>query len=100
MERTSAAALKNVVKRPPLGNSGDRAVKRSVTVRRDLNQAILESVGSRQYSAFVNEALVLALQARGIEESIADFERENPPLTPAEIRAAQHRRAKARTKPR
>lgn len=72
-----------------------KAVKRSVTVRPDLDEAILESVGTRAYSAFINEALVLALQARGIDESVADFEREHGPLTVAEIRAARRRRAGA-----
>jgi len=73
----------------------ERAVKRSVTVRRDLDNAIVESVGDRKYSAFVNDALVLALQAQGVGESIADYERENGPLSEALLRAAHQRRARA-----
>jgi hypothetical protein len=76
----------------------DRAVKRSVTVRPDLNDAILESVGARGYSAFVNEALVLALQADGIDETVREFERAHGALTAAEIRSARRRLAAATAK--
>jgi hypothetical protein len=71
------------------------AVKRSVTVRRDLHDAIIDSVGARGYSAFLNEALVMALQAQGVEESLSAFEREHGPLTSADLDAANRRRAKA-----
>jgi hypothetical protein len=73
----------------------ERAVKKSVTVRRDLNDAILASVGAREYSAFVNEALVLALQAAGVDATIADFERDHGPLTDADMAAARTRLAEA-----
>jgi hypothetical protein len=89
-ERKATRAIKGAS-----GASNERAVKRSVTVRPDLNDAILESVGARAYSAFVNEALVMALQARGIDETVADFERAHGPLTAAEIKAARRRRAVA-----
>lgn len=71
------------------------AVKRSVTVRSDLHDAIIDSVGARGYSAFLNEALVMALQARGIEDSVAEFERAHGALSPADLSAADRRRAEA-----
>jgi hypothetical protein len=70
-------------------------VKRSVTVRPDLNEAILESVGSRGYSAFINEAVLLALQAQGIEETIAEYEREHGPIPEETMNEARRRRAEA-----
>ena len=74
----------------------ERAVKKSITVRRDLNEAILASVGAREYSAFVNEAIILALQGAGVAATVADFERQHGPLTDADIAAARARRAAAR----
>jgi hypothetical protein len=73
-----------------------RVVKRSVSVRRDLDTAVLKmTTGTRQYSAFVNEALALALQSQGIGESIRDFERRSGPLTAEEKAEARRRRTKA-----
>lgn len=83
-----------------------RAVKRSVTIRPEIDQAILRRVGEREYSHFVNDALLMALQARGVEESIAAFEAEHGPLTEADLATAERRfseaaaRAAARAKPR
>lgn len=77
----------------PEPSSPGTAVKRSVTVRRDLHDAVIDSVGARGYSAFLNEALVMALQARGVQESISAFEREHGALTGADLDAANRRRA-------
>lgn len=92
------AAAQKVVGHVLPGATRERAIKRSVTVRRDVNEAILRSVGAREYSAFVNEALILALQARGIDETIAEFERDHGALTEADLAAARKRRAAARRK--
>jgi phage gp29-like protein len=87
---------KPLAKQPKTGN----AVKRSVTVRRDLHDAILSSVGAREYSSFLNEALVMALQARGIEQSVASFEAQYGELTAEELREAARRRTFATKKKR
>ena len=67
------------------------AKKRSITVRADLDEAVLDAVGERSYSAFVNEAILKALQARGVEQSIAEFEQEFGPI-PDEARAEARKR--------
>jgi len=59
-----------------------------------LHDAILETVGDRAYSAFVNEAILIALQARGIRQSVTDFEAEGGVITD-DLRLEARRRRKA-----
>jgi hypothetical protein len=71
------------------------AVKRSITVRPDIDAAVLAIVGKREYSKFANDALLLALQARGIEAAEAMLERRFGALTAEDHAQAQHRLAQA-----
>jgi hypothetical protein len=73
------------------------ARKRSLTIQPDVDAAIVAQVGPGGYSKFVNEALIMALQARGIAESIADFEREHGPLTEDDFAIARRRIVEADT---
>jgi hypothetical protein len=85
---------------PAQAVSAGNAVKRSVTVRRDLHDAILSSVGAREYSSFLNEALVMALQAQGIARSVVAFEAEHGELTTEDLREAAWRRTVGTSKTR
>jgi O-methyltransferase involved in polyketide biosynthesis len=83
-----------------------RFVKRSITIRPDLDQALREIAGNREYSQVVNEALLLYVQARGIDRIVAEIEAESGPIT-AEVLAdvdrriaEAHRRAEQRARSR
>jgi hypothetical protein len=96
VKRAKTQALATPVHEINGASRPERAVKKSVTVRRDLHDAILASVGGREYSAFVNDAIILALQAAGVAATVADFERAHGPLTDADMAAARARRTAAR----
>jgi len=68
-----------------------RFVKRSVTIRPEVDAALRDIAGDREYSQVVNEALLLYVQARGIDRILAEFEAENGPI-PAEVMAEVDRR--------
>jgi len=75
-------------------------VKRSITVRPDVDAAVCEIAGDREYSQIANEALILYIQARGIDAIARDIEASTGPVTPEE-RAEVDRRledAKRRAK--
>jgi hypothetical protein len=72
-----------------------RAVKRSVTIRPEIDQAVVRSVGEREYSRFTNDALLMALQARGVAETIAEFEAAHGPLTESDHADAERRHVEA-----
>lgn len=72
-------------------------VKRSVTIGREIDEAIQRTVGAGRYSAFINEAAVLALQSQGVRDWLEEFEAERGAITPQERRAARARRAEAAT---
>lgn len=57
---------------PSMGHAG-RAVKRSITVRPDIDTALLEVVaeGDTSYSQVANYAFIVYLQARGIDNIVA-----------------------------
>jgi O-methyltransferase involved in polyketide biosynthesis len=83
-----------------------RFVKRSVTIRPEVDAALRDIAGDREYSQVVNEALLLYVQARGIDRIIADIEAENGPIS-AEVMAEvdrrleeAHRRAEQRARSR
>jgi O-methyltransferase involved in polyketide biosynthesis len=83
-----------------------RFVKRSVTIRPEVDAALRDIAGDREYSQVVNEALLLYVQARGIDRIIADIEAESGPIT-AEVMAEvdrrleeAHRRAEQRARSR
>jgi hypothetical protein len=71
------------------------SVKRSITVRPDIDAAILAIVGKREYSKFANDALLRALQARGIESAEADLARRYGALTAEDLAEADRRLAQA-----
>ncbi len=81
---------------PLAGRLSNRAVKRSMTIRPDIDRAVLQSVGEREYSRFANEALLMALQAIGIEQTVADFETRNNTLGSDDFSTADRRRSEAR----
>jgi hypothetical protein len=58
----------------------ERATKRSITVRPEVDRAVALIVGDGDYSSFVNDALVLALQARGIDAAVESFVCEHGPI--------------------
>lgn len=64
------------------------AVKRSVTIRAELDARAHELVGDRGFSNLVNEGLELVLQARGFGEILAEYEAKHGVITTEEIAAA------------
>jgi hypothetical protein len=75
--------------------AGAGTVKRSVTLRSDVDAGIQELAGPRGYSAFLNDAAVLALQAQGVGEWLGSIEERNGPLTVADESWARERLALA-----
>jgi hypothetical protein len=72
---------------PPVGRAPSdpgRFVKRSITVRPDLDSALREIAGEREYSQVANEAFVLYVQARGIDAIVSDIEAASGKITAAE----------------
>jgi division protein CdvB (Snf7/Vps24/ESCRT-III family) len=80
----------------PAANETARFIKRSITVRPDLDAALREIAGDREYSQIANEAFVLYIQARGIDEIVRDVESSTGPITAAEKAEAERRLADAR----
>ena len=64
-------------------------------MRPDIDAAVLAIVGKREYSKFANDAFLLALQARGIEEAEAVLERRYGALTMEDHAEAQRRLVQA-----
>ncbi len=75
---------------------GAATVKRSVTLRNDVDAGIQKLAGRRGYSAFINEAAIMALQAQAVSEWIDGFEQRNAPLTAEDEAWARDRLARAR----
>jgi hypothetical protein len=71
-------------------------VKRSITVRPELDRAMREIAGDREYSQVANEAFILYVQARGIDVIVADVERTTGPITAEEKAEVDRRLADAR----
>jgi hypothetical protein len=71
-------------------------VKRSITVRPELDTALRQIAGDREYSQVANEAFVLYIQARGIDEILRDVESSTGPITSSEKAEAERRLAAAR----
>lgn len=71
-------------------------VKRSITVRPELDRALREIAGDREYSQVANEAFTLYVQARGIDAIVADVERTTGPITADEKAEADRRLTEAR----
>lgn len=80
--------------RPP--SDATRFVKRSITVRPELDTALRQIAGDREYSQVANEAFVLYIQARGIDEILRDVESSTGPITSSEKAEAERRLAAAR----
>lgn len=74
--------------------SAVRFVKRSITVRPDVDAALREIAGGREYSQVANEASVLYVQARGIDAVLAEAEAAVGPIT------AEHRAKRTGVSPR
>ncbi len=75
--------------------AGPGTTKRSVTLRNDVDAGIQKLAGRRGYSAFLNDAAILALQAQAVGGWISDYEKRNGPLTADDDAWAQERLAAA-----
>jgi hypothetical protein len=73
-----------------------RAVKRSITVRPEIDEALSQIAGGREYSQVANDAFTLYLQARGIDLIVRDVEAASGPPTPADHEEADRRLEDAR----
>jgi hypothetical protein len=73
-----------------------RFVKRSITVRPEVDAALREIAGDREYSQVANEAFVLYVQARGIDAVLAEAEAKTGPITAQHKAEADRRLAEAR----
>jgi hypothetical protein len=73
-----------------------RAIKRSITVRPDIDEALSQIAGGREYSQVANDAFTLYLQARGIDLIVRDVEAASGPLTRADHEEADRRLEDAR----
>jgi hypothetical protein len=71
--------------------SRTRFVKRSITIRPEVDEAMREIAGDREYSQVANEAFVLYVQARGIDRVLQEAEAATGPIT-AEHKAEADRR--------
>jgi hypothetical protein len=71
-------------------------VKRSVTLRNDVDAGIQKLAGSRGYSAFLNDAAIMALQAQAVGEWVSGYEQRSKPLTTDDEAWALERLATAR----
>lgn len=96
--KRSRRAAAPLPKSPPLPllSATTRSVKRSITVRPDVDRALREIAGDREYSQVANEAFVLYVQARGIDAVGRDIEAASGPLTQAEQAEADRRLEDAR----
>lgn len=96
--KPAAPAASRLALAPPArvsANSG-RFVKRSITVRPDLDSALREIAGAREYSQVANEAFVLYVQSRGIDAIVSDIEATTGKITAAEKTEADRRLEDAR----
>lgn len=64
-------------------------VKRSFTIEKAVDEKVRALVSPREYSSYVNEALVARLQADGVAEWLRDFERDFGPLDDADRKRAR-----------
>jgi hypothetical protein len=76
--------------------TGPATVKRSVTLRNDVDAGIQKLAGRRGYSAFINDAAILALQAQAVDDWLGDYEQRTTPLTSDDDAWARERLAAAR----
>lgn len=79
----------------PAKRASNGTVKRSVTIREDLDREAHDIVGDRGFSALLNEGLEWALQARRVMRLITEYEEKHGAITDEEGAAAL---ARARTK--
>jgi hypothetical protein len=70
-------------------------VKRSVTIGKDVDEQVRKVAGAGGFSAFMNDAALMALQAQGIREWLIDFEAEHGAITEEEMQNARRRLAAA-----
>ena len=73
-----------------------RAVKRSITVRPELDEALRDIAGGREYSQIANEAFVLYVQALGIDAIGRQIEAASGPITAADEAEVDRRLEDAR----
>lgn len=64
-------------------------VKRSFTISKDIDDRAHELVGSRGYSALVNEALREKIQYASVKQFVAEYEAEHGAIPKAEREAAR-----------
>jgi len=72
------------------------SIKRSITVRPEIDAGIRAIAGGREYSRIANEAFLLYLQARGIEAVVRDIEATEGPITDADRAEVRRREEDAR----
>jgi hypothetical protein len=94
--RAAAAPSTASVRVPATAGTGGRAVKRSITVRPEIDEALSQIAGGREYSQVANDAFTLYLQARGIDLIVRDVEASSGPLTRADHEEADRRLEDAR----
>jgi hypothetical protein len=70
-------------------------VKRSVTIGKDVDEQVRKLAGAGGFSAFLNDAALMALQAQGIRDWLVDFEAQHGAITEEEMQAARRRLAAA-----
>jgi hypothetical protein len=70
------------------GQEASKTIKRSVTIRLDLDEEAHEIVGERGFSALVNDGLERAIQARRITSLIEEYEAAHGVISVAEGEAA------------
>jgi hypothetical protein len=78
---STTAKAKQSKRAGPLQPRTATVVKRSITVNRDVDEAVLRQIRGRlKYSQAVNEALLLWAQAEGIDKLVADVEKHTGPI--------------------
>ena len=90
------ASVRAQAARATSASASGRAVKRSITVRPEIDEYLSHIAGGREYSHIANDAFILYLQARGIDLIVKDVEAASGPLTHADHEEADHRLEDAR----
>jgi len=72
------------------------SIKRSITVRPEIDAGIRAIAGGREYSRIANEAFLLYLQARGIDALVRDIESTVGPIKDEDRAEVRRRKEDAR----
>ena len=90
------ASVRAQAARAASASASGRAVKRSITVRPEIDECLSEIAGGREYSQVANDAFILYLQARGIDLVVKEVEAASGPLTQGDHEEAERRLEDAR----